>query len=143
VDSVDISNEALLIAKENNKRLNAKVNFYLGDCLQEARKNNKKYDVIVSNPPYIDPETYVQDSVLKYEPHLALFADNHGLAIYQKIFKDANYVLNDKYIMGFEISPDLESGLTALVKTYFPDAEYEFVKDMNGFIRFLFVTSKK
>jgi release factor glutamine methyltransferase len=143
VDSVDISKDALLIAKENNKALNAHVNFYLGDCLLEARENNQKYDVIVSNPPYIDPETYVQDSVLKYEPHLALFADNHGLAIYQKIFKDANYVLNDNFIMGFEISPDLKEGLIALVKTYFPDAEYEFIEDMNGFIRFLFVSSKK
>ncbi len=140
IDSVDLSSDALNIAKENNQNLNGKVNFYNGDTLTPVINN--KYDVLTSNPPYIDKDTYVQESVLKYEPHMALFADNHGLDIYEKIFKNVNKVMNKHSIMTFEISPDLEDGLINLRNKYLPDFEYEFKKDMNGLVRFLFMIRK-
>lgn len=137
VDSIDISPSALEVASYNNKNLKGNVTFYNGDTLEPVLNN--KYDVLTSNPPYIDKDTYVQESVLKYEPHMALFADNHGLDIYEKIFKNVNKVMNKHAILTFEISPDLVKGLTLLINTYLPDFEYEFKNDMNGLTRFLFL----
>ncbi len=137
VDSIDLSANALEVASYNNKNLKGNVTFYNGDTLEPVLNN--KYDVLTSNPPYIDKDTYVQESVLKYEPHMALFADNHGLDIYEKIFKNVNKVMNKHAILTFEISPDLVKGLTLLINTYLPDFEYEFKNDMNGLTRFLFL----
>ena len=137
VDSIDLSSKALEVARINNETLNGQVNFYNGDTLTPVINN--KYDVLTSNPPYIDKDTYVQESVLKYEPHMALFADNHGLDIYEKIFKNVDRVMNKHAILTFEISPDLEKGLTLLINKYLPSFEYEFKKDINGLIRFLFL----
>lgn len=139
VDSCDISKEALEVAKSNNIKNDTNVNFYLSDCLDEVIKLNKKYDVIISNPPYIDRETFVQESVLKYEPHLALFADNHGLAIYEKIFSQVDKVSKDKCLIALEISPDLVDGLTILRDKYLPNYKFKFEKDMNNLIRFMFL----
>ncbi len=135
VDAIDISLETLEVAKENNKELNGKVNFFLGDCF--APINDKKYDIIVSNPPYIKRGNFVGESVLKYEPELALFAEEDGLVIYHKIIKDIDKHLNDNGFAIFEISPDLEEGLTKLIKEYIPSYSYEFIKDINNFVRFL------
>lgn len=137
VDSIDLSSKALEVARINNGALNGHVDFYNGDTLTPVINN--KYDVLTSNPPYIDKDTYVQESVLKYEPHMALFADNHGLDIYEKIFKNVDRVMNKHAILTFEISPDLEKGLTLLINKYLPSFEYEFKKDINGLIRFLFL----
>jgi release factor glutamine methyltransferase len=84
-------------------------------------------------------DNYVQDSVLKYEPHSALFAENHGLAIYEKILEDAHLILKEHFLMAFEISDEQEDALTLLIKKYFPQAKYEFKKDLNHFTRFLFI----
>ena len=127
--------ETLEVAKENNKELNGKVNFFLGDCFTPI--NDKKYDIIVSNPPYIKRGNFVGESVLKYEPELALFAEEDGLAIYHKIINDIDKHLNDDGFAIFEISPDLEEGLTKLIKEYIPSYSYEFIKDINNFVRFL------
>lgn len=142
VDSVDISNEALDVAKENNKLLKTNVNFYNSDCLDGPIKMNKKYNVIISNPPYIDRDTFVQESVLKYEPHSALFADNHGLSIYEKIFKEAKDVLIEHSLLTFEISPDLVEGLKVLHDKYLNDYSFEFKLDMNKFVRFMILYKK-
>ena len=139
VDSVDISTKALEVAKSNNESIGTNVNFYLSDCLTEPSLNSKKYDVIISNPPYIDRDTFVQESVLKYEPHSALFADEKGLAVYRKIFKDVKYVEKEKCLIALEISPDLVEGLTNLRNEYLRDYKYSFEKDMNGLVRFMFL----
>lgn len=139
VTGVDISPLCIDIAKKNSEKNNAKVNYYLSDCLDEVIRKNEKFDILVSNPPYIDRDTFVEKSVLNYEPHLALFADNHGLAIYEKIFKDLNKVLEKKAFCIFEISPDLEKGLVNLINKYIGSYGYEFIKDINGFTRFLYL----
>jgi hypothetical protein len=83
--------------------------------------------------------TFVQESVLKYEPHLALFADNHGLAIYEKIFSQVDKVSKDKCLIALEISPDLVDRLTLLRDKYLPNYKFKFEKDMNNLIRFMFL----
>ena len=82
MDAVDISKEALGVAKENARRLNTEINFYLGDLLEPL---NKKYDVIISNPPYIAYDEEIEEIVKNNEPHLALYAENDGLKCYENI----------------------------------------------------------
>lgn len=142
VDSFDISPAALEVAKLNNKKLGAQVHFMEGNCLEEAIRNKKKYDVIISNPPYIDRDTYVQSSVVDYEPEIALFAGNHGLAIYERIFKEIPLCAKEKNFIAFEISPDLVSRLEILAGKYLPGYRYSFEKDMNGVIRFMFLMNE-
>ena len=139
VTGVDISLEALKVAKTNNEELKANVNFYQSDCLKNVVKNKEKYDVLVSNPPYIDKEQFVEESVLKYEPHLALFAENKGLAIYEKIFLDLDLVLNENGFAFFEISPGLNDGLIKLINKRLPTYKYDFIFDINNFLRFLYL----
>lgn len=139
VESVDISFEALEIAEGNNKINNTKVKFYLSDCFENVEG---KFDVIISNPPYIDRETYVQESVLKYEPHSALFADNKGLAIYERIIENLSLYIKRPSLVAFEISPDLVDRLDKLIKENLNKCDYFFEKDMNGFDRFLFISFK-
>ncbi|MGN1295524.1 MAG: peptide chain release factor N(5)-glutamine methyltransferase [Bacilli bacterium] len=138
VIGIDISIQALEVAKRNNELLEGNVNFILGDCLKEVK--NKKFDVVISNPPYISEKEFVSKTVLDYEPHIALFAKNNGLEIYEKIFIDLDEVLNYDGIALFEISPSLVNGLTSLIEKYLPLYTYEFIKDINGFTRFLFLS---
>lgn len=134
---VDISKEALDVAKENNNILNANVEFLCGDCLDPLIDNNIKVDLLISNPPYIDVNSFVEESVLRYEPHLALFAENKGLAIYEKIIKKLDEVLNPSGVALFEISPEQEDDLIKLINRYLKNYQYRFIKDINNFVRFL------
>ena len=136
--ALDISGKALEIAKENSDKLNANVEFYLSDVYESFEIRN--IDLIVSNPPYIDKNTFVMDRVKNNEPHIALFAEENGLIIYRRIIKDLNkYAVKHCY---FEISPDLVSGLTSICKEYLNEHDLEFIPDMNGFIRFMRLSIK-
>ena len=82
VDALDISYEALKVARDNAKDNDVEINFINKDM---TTYKEKKYDVIISNPPYIDLEEEIMEIVKNNEPSLALYADNHGLACYEKI----------------------------------------------------------
>jgi len=101
---VDISEKALEIAKKNKKINEAtNVKFMKSDILEGV--NYKKFNLIVSNPPYIPDYEYeeLEDKVLKYEPKLALTAPNNGLYFYEEISKNApNYLVENGYL-AFEI----------------------------------------
>ena len=79
IDAVDISLDALDVALENAKLNNVEINFIHGDMLKPL---NKKYDVIISNPPYIAYDEEIMDIVKNNEPKNALYADNDGLYFY-------------------------------------------------------------
>ena len=100
VDATDISKDALEVAKNNSKLNNTNINFVNTDLYTGI---NKKYDVIISNPPYISKDEEIMDIVYKNEPNIALFADNNGLEFYERILKDIKSILKDKYIIAFEI----------------------------------------
>ena len=87
MDAVDISQDAIDLAKENAKLNNVDINFIQGDMLNPL---NKKYDCIISNPPYIPYNEEVMDIVKNNEPNNALYADNNGLYYYEEILKNAN-----------------------------------------------------
>ena len=138
IDAVDISKEALEVAKENNSLNNTKVNFYLGDMLKPL---NKKYDVIISNPPYIAYDEEIMDIVKNNEPHLALYADNNGLACYEKILSNCKNCLNNNAIIAFEIGAPQAKDITDIAHKYL-NCEVEVIKDLNGFDRILIIKTK-
>lgn len=139
VDASDISEEALLVASKNAELNGVKVNFYQGDMLDSILDLNKKYDILLCNPPYIKEIEDVQTSVLDFEPHIALFGGNDGLYFYRKVFEKAHLVLKERSMMAFEIGFDIGDALLELGKSYFPEAKIELKQDINGLDRMLFI----
>lgn len=91
---IDVSEEALICAQKNAENLNARVSFKRHDILLEPLSD--KFDLIVSNPPYIDwgEKKEMQKNVLDYEPHLALFApEGNPLAFYKAIAHQSRHAL--------------------------------------------------
>ena len=117
----DISNDALEVAKKNSFNNEANVSFLQGDMLEPYIKNNIKVDVIVSNPPYIKENEVIEDVVKNNEPHLALYAKNDGLEFYESILKNAKKVLNDKFLIAFEIGESQANDVKDLAKKYLND----------------------
>lgn len=136
VDAIDISFEALEVAKRNNIKNNAHVNFFKSDIFSNV---NKKYDVIVSNPPYIAYNEEIMDIVKYNEPSIALYADDNGLYFYKEILKNAKKYLNEKAIIAFEIGSSQALEIKNICLTYFKDARVIISKDLGGFDRFVFI----
>ena len=151
VIGLDVSEEALVVASENAKRLNAKVQFLQHDILSEAPprppwpvssqvKEGKAFDLIVSNPPYIAEEEKpsICKNVIDYEPHVALFAHKTDpLIFYRAIAAAARQVLNDQGKVMAEINErfgtEIESMFKAegLIKT-------KIIQDLAGKDRVVF-----
>lgn len=136
IDATDISKDALEVAKNNSKLNNTSINFINTDLYTGI---NKKYDVIISNPPYISKDEQIMDIVYKNEPSIALFADNNGLEFYERILKDIKSILKDKYIIAFEIGMTQFDRIKSLKDTYLPEASIECKKDMQGRDRMVFI----
>ena len=128
VDLVDISEDALEVAKHNGAKLNSKANYILNDMLEN---NNKKYDVIISNPPYIKTNEEIEEIVKNNEPHLALYAGEDGLDCYRKILKNIEKNMKDKCLIAFEIGCEQKEPLEELVKETLKDVRVECKKDLS------------
>ena len=139
VVATDISEEALVVARENAKNLEADVAFYQGDMLQPLIDRNIKVDIFVSNPPYIPAEQDIEAVVKDNEPHVALFGGKDGLYFYRKIFERATEVLKDRAILAFEMGFDQKEDMAKEVEHYFPNTPFEILQDMNGKDRMLFI----
>lgn len=137
VVATDISFEALDIAKRNALNLNADVLFLQGDMLTPLQ--GKKFDIFVSNPPYIPDDEIVMPLVLENEPKLALFGGSDGLKFYRIIFNGVKNIIKNKAMLCFEHGYDKKEEMLALAKAYFPDAKCEVIKDLEGKDRMLFV----
>lgn len=135
----DISQKAIVVANENAKANDAVVCFCVGDMLEPFIDRNMKVDILISNPPYIPVDEAMEDSVVNYEPHVALFGGDDGLKFYRIIFENAPKILNDKAMMAFEMGYNQKDALTALARSYYPDAKIEVMRDINGKDRMLFV----
>lgn len=108
VTAWDISSEALAVANTNARRHGAKVDFVLQDALAAPTSDKDKWDVVVSNPPYIcSKEAKTMDAnVLDHEPHLALFVpDASPLLFYEAIARYGAHALKDNGAIFFEINP--------------------------------------
>ena len=108
VDACDISAEALEVARSNARGLRAAVDFFRCDILREPLPDSPLYDVIVSNPPYIarSEAADMEQRVLRYEPHTALFVDDADpLLFYRAIARYARAALRPEGSLYFEINP--------------------------------------
>ena len=106
ISAIDVSNEALKIAKQNAILNNVEVNFIKKDILQ-TENLNELFDVIVSNPPYVREQEKIEikNNVLENEPHLALFVENENpLIFYKKIADLAKLHLSKNGFLFFEIN---------------------------------------
>ena len=131
VTAADISQDALDLATENAKRQDLNLSFIKSDCFSEI---SSKYDIIVSNPPYISREDQeeVGLNVLHSEPHLALFADEDGLAIYRRIAEDSKDYLNDGGKIYLEIGYKQGQSVPALFMENLPEKRVRTLKDQFG-----------
>jgi len=136
VTAIDISKKALKVAKKNAQLNNILINF---KNLKIEDELNDKYDLIISNPPYIAYDGEVSIDVKKYEPHKALFAPQNGLYFYEEILKKSINHLNKEGFIALEIGESQKSDLTNLIKKYYPKAKFLFEKDLNNKDRYLFI----
>jgi len=138
ITATDISQAALDTAQNNAKELGAEIDFRLGDLLEPLK--GKKWDIILSNPPYIahSEADSMSDSVKDFEPHSALFADQEGLALYGKMMEDLPDLLNKPGIVGFEIGHSQGEAVEKMLKKAFPHAKTYIKKDINKNDRMVF-----
>ncbi|TAA68686.1 peptide chain release factor N(5)-glutamine methyltransferase [Streptococcus sp. LQJ-218] len=129
--AADISRDALDVASENAKNQNLQLFLKKSDCFTEI---SEKYDIIVSNPPYISREdaSEVGLNVLHSEPHLALFADEAGLAIYRRIAEDVKDYLKDGGKIYLEIGYKQGQSVPELFRKYLPKKRVRILKDQFG-----------
>ena len=125
----DISEEALKVAKENAIMNEAEVKFIQSDIFENI---NEKFDIIVSNPPYIaySDKITMEDNVLNYDPHLALFAEEDGMYFYRKIVENSKEYLNKDGMIFFEIGYDQREKILKLANEN--EFKAEVYKDING-----------
>ncbi len=129
----DISEKALEVAKRNADKLNIPVNLIQTDLFEHIVQ---KYDIIVSNPPYIQTEVIatLEDEVKKHEPMLALDGMADGLYFYRKIIAQAMDFLKEKGILCFEIGYDQGEAVSALMREHGFE-QVVVIKDLSGLDR--------
>ncbi|ALM22210.1 hypothetical protein AAT17_11450 [Nonlabens sp. MIC269] len=132
VTLLDVSKEALSIAKENATNLKAQVHFIEQSILTTTDLPDK-FDIIVSNPPYVRnvEKQEIHNNVLLHEPHLALFVENENpLLFYRKILELALNGLTEKGRVYFEINQYLSNEMNELASSLGFDSK--MIKDYNG-----------
>ena len=137
VTLVDISEEALKVAESNARSLELDVNFIKSDWFSNVTID--KYDVIVSNPPYIMTDEEIEEIVKNNEPAIALYGGSDGLDCYRSILKDINKYLKDDYLIAFEIGYLEGEKLKELIKETIPNSRVTIKKDLSAKDRMLFV----
>lgn len=139
VTAVDISYDALKVAYQNAMENTANIKFIQSDMLDNV---NGKFDIVISNPPYIDVEEKIMDSVKKYEPHLALYAKNNGLYFYEKIINNIKPFLKEKFIIAFEIGWWQGSLIEKIAKENFNNSKILVEKDLTNRDRYIFIINE-
>ena len=137
VKALDVSSDALSLAIINAKRNNQDIAFILSDLFQNI---DEKFDLIISNPPYIRYDEEIDEIVKNNEPHLALYSASNGLSHYERILKDAKKYLNEHYMIAFEIGYMQGNDIKNMAYKYLDnDITVSIEKDMQGKDRFVFI----
>lgn len=137
VSAIDISENALAIARRNADFHKAEINFIQKDYLDE--NPDEVYDIIISNPPYIGIEENIEieDSVKGFEPNVALFSPtSDALIFYRKIADDSLHYLSEKGMVFLEINQKLGKETLDLFHDF---SEAALLKDISGNDRMIFV----
>ena len=137
VSALDISDAGLELAKDNAQKNEVDISFISADIFSYT--SEKKYDLIVSNPPYVRnlEKIKIQNNVLNFEPPLALFVDNDDpLVFYRAILEFAKSNLSEKGSVYFEINENLFNEMESLLASY-RFSEIELKKDVFGKYRFI------
>lgn len=134
--AIDNSKKALKKALENIKINNTDIQLINLDILKDDFKG--KYDIIISNPPYVNKKQEV-DIKTKYEPQEAIFAANEGTIFFEEIAKKSQKVLKEKSIIALEIGYDQKDIIINIFKKYYPNAIIYSQKDYNDFDRYIFI----
>lgn len=138
VTITDISPKALDVARRNADKYSAKVKIMQGDMLEPLK--GMKFDMLISNPPYIPDQEEVMSLVKDNEPNLALFGGDDGMKFYRIILSQCKELLNEKFMIAFEHAFDKGDEMKELTKKYFPNAKIEILKDMQGKDRMTIIT---
>ena len=137
VTASDISDGALEVADCNIKNNNVIIKLIKSDLFNNI---NDKFDVIISNPPYIDYDEEIDKIVKDNEPHVALYASNNGLYFYDKILKNCKDRLNDKYLICFEIGYKQALKIKEMIFKYLgKDINISIEKDYSDKDRYIFI----
>ncbi|MEK4173578.1 MULTISPECIES: peptide chain release factor N(5)-glutamine methyltransferase [Lysinibacillus] len=138
VIATDLSQDALATAQKNAQRLEADIDFRLGDLT--APLAGEKLDVVLSNPPYIafDEAQEMSNVVLEHEPHSALFAEEDGLILYRKLAEQLPAYMNKPALIGLEIGYTQGEQVAKFFQDSFPHATVSIEKDINGKPRMIF-----
>ena len=134
----DISEKALSIAIENANNNNANITFIKSDLFDNI---SGKFDLIISNPPYISykDKITIKDSVLNYDPHLALFAEEDGIYFYRKIIENAAHYLSKDGVIFFEIGYDQKEKIFELGKNNnFITTVYKDINDRDRIAKLIY-----
>ena len=136
----DVSEEALKVARENGRRLGVPVTWIQSDLFAKIPEE-EKYDVIVSNPPYIETAVIdtLQEEVRLHDPYIALDGKEDGLYFYRRIISEAGKYLKTQGKLMFEIGCDQAEAVEELMK----NAGYEQItvkKDLAGLDRVVYGT---
>ena len=134
----DLSPEALAIAKENGINLQATVNWLVTDVCQDLPQD-RTYDLVVSNPPYISETELdlMDESVKRYEPSMALFAEQGGLAFYRQLAKQIGSYLKPSACLILEIGFRQGQKVVDIFRRAFPQAKVSCHQDLNGRDRYV------
>ncbi|HLR52967.1 MAG TPA: peptide chain release factor N(5)-glutamine methyltransferase [Candidatus Avamphibacillus sp.] len=141
VYATDISKEALEVARKNAEKHEANVTFLQGNFLNPIIEQHTKADIIVSNPPYIAKEeaSELSDTVKDFDPSLALFADNKGLAAYKEITNQLQQCLNkDSAALFYEIGHQQGMDVKNIIQKEFPKSNPTIIQDINKKDRIVF-----
>lgn len=138
IDALDINEKAISLAKKNAQENSVEINFITADM--KKFRTNKKYDIIISNPPYVPINSSYDDSI-KYEPASAIFAANEGLEYYKVILERYKNNLKDKYLIALEIGDKEGENIKSLAEKNLPNSQIYIEKDYNNYERYVFITN--
>lgn len=139
VDLLDISKDALEVAKENATQLGVEAKFIESDLFSKV---SEKYDIIVSNPPYIRENEKIEQIVKDNEPSIALYGGADGLLYYKRIIKDIKSYLKEDFFIAFEIGCQQAEDIIRIANEYLDNVNITKKQDLSERDRMIFIENR-
>ena len=136
VDLIDISKDALEVAHKNCGNFQSKAKLIESNLFENV---TKKYDVIISNPPYIKTKEEIEEIVKNNEPHIALYGGEDGLDYYREILKNIKNYMKNKCLIAFEIGCTQGESIKNLIHEFIGEVPVEIKKDLSEKDRMIFI----